>query len=375
MKINSLTYKDNAENWELAKLDFFNLTLLVGISGVGKTQILKSILKIKEIASGKSLNGVKWDISFATLSGVYRWKGEFETLDYKNPITLFDNEDKIKPKILNEIIYLNEEKITEREENKIEFKGVKMPKLSSEESIISIFKEEDSIIEAYEGFAKMIFRDHTIKEGLRLGEQEKVIEKYKTLEDIQNSNLDTFEKLQCLYANQRVVFKEIVENYKDIFPQIVDVKIESIIDNRMPRFMSNIPLIQFKENKVDTWILFNRMSSGMLRTFLHISEMYLLKAGTVVLIDEFENSLGVNCIDVLTEDLLFENNRLQFIATSHHPYIINKIPYEHWKIVTRSGGEIKTFDAKDFDLGASKHERFINLINLPQYKKGIQSIG
>ena len=114
-----------------------------------------------------------------------------------------------------------------------------------------------------------------------------------------------------------------------------------------------------------------KMSSGMFRTFLHVSDMYLLSKGTLVLIDEFENSLGVNCINVLTEDLIFENTNLQFIATSHHPYIINKIPYEHWKIVTRKGGEIRTFDAKEFDLGASNHEKFINLINLPQYKRGI----
>ncbi len=112
----------------------------------------------------------------------------------------------------------------------------------------------------------------------------------------------------------------------------------------------------------------------MIRTFIHISEMYLLSKGTVVLIDEFENSLGVNCIDILTEDLIYEHSRLQFIATSHHPYIINKIPYDYWKIVTRKGGKIKAFNAKEFKLGDSSHERFINLINLPEYKKGIESL-
>ena len=55
-------------------------------------------------------------------------------------------------------------------------------------------------------------------------------------------------------------------------------------------------------------------------------------------------------------------------------YIINKIPYNYWKIITRKGGQIKTHNAKDFDLGASSHERFLNLINLPQYKRGIESL-
>lgn len=38
---------------------------------------------------------------------------------------------------------------------------------------------------------------------------------------------------------------------------------------------------------------------------------------------EFENGLGVNCIDVLAEILLSERKDLQFIITSHHPKIIN----------------------------------------------------
>jgi predicted ATPase len=165
-----------------------------------------------------------------------------------------------------------------------------------------------------------------------------------------------------------------VENYKDVFPQIDDVKVAPIEGENVHSLIRRLPIIQFKEQYVEKWITQNEMSSGMLRTFLHISEMFLFSKGTVILIDEFENSLGVNCINVLTEDLVFENSRLQFIATSHHPYIINKIPYDYWKIVTRKGGQIKTYDAKGFDLGASNHERFLNLVNLPQYKGGIESL-
>ena len=53
------------------------------------------------------------------------------------------------------------------------------------------------------------------------------------------------------------------------------------------------------------------------------------------------------------------------ITTKNAPYIINKIPYDYWKIVTRKGSLIKTFDAKDFDLGKSHHDRFMSLINHP----------
>jgi predicted ATPase len=381
MKIHNLTYKDTIQKWEVLNIDFFNLTLLVGISGVGKTQILNSILRMKSIASGKSLNGVEWKISFTNENKNYTWEGKFDSIENHQDhfsALLFEEEDIVQPKIIYETIYLNEELISKRENNDIEFLNNKMPKLSSEESLLSIFKEEDSIKFAYEGFRKIVFRDHTEKEGtfslFRFSEIEKYTSKYKTLEEIRNSDLNTIQKLHCLFTNSEDEFNVIVENYKDVFPQIDDVKVAPIEGENVHSLIRRLPIIQFKEQYVEKWITQNEMSSGMLRTFLHISEMFLFSKGTVILIDEFENSLGVNCINVLTEDLVFENSRLQFIATSHHPYIINKIPYKYWKIVTRKGGQIKTHDANDFDLGSSNHERFLNLVNLPQYKYGIESL-
>jgi AAA15 family ATPase/GTPase len=108
----------------------------------------------------------------------------------------------------------------------------------------------------------------------------------------------------------------------------------------------------------------------MLKTLIHISELYLSPEGTVILIDEFENSLGINCIDVVT-DLIRENRNIQFILTSHHPYIINNIGMEHWKIVTRKGGVVTVKDAKDLNLGKSRHQAFTQLINLEEYNEGI----
>lgn len=281
--------------------------------------------------------------------------------------------------MIKESITLDGKIVAERNLHEITFGRVKMPKLSSEESLISIFKEEDRIKSAYEGFRKIVFRNHVNHAGqqsrfIYRGYDPKAKSKKKTLKEIRNSDVSTVEKLSCLYENQRESFDSIVENYKDVFQQIEDVKFEPLPNQRESSIFTELSMIQFKEKGVEKWILANKMSSGMIRAFMHISEMFLLAEGTVVLIDEFENSLGVNCIDVLTEDLIFENHNLQFIATSHHPYIINKIPYEHWKIVTRNRGKITAFDAKDFDLGESRHENFMSLINLPKFKKGIEHI-
>lgn len=108
----------------------------------------------------------------------------------------------------------------------------------------------------------------------------------------------------------------------------------------------------------------------MYRSLIHIAEMYLCADGTVFLIDEFENSLGINCINDLTQEMLESDRELQFIITSHHPYIINNIDFKYWKLVTRNGSIVKTREINDFIKGQSSHDRFMQLIQLSQYKTG-----
>jgi len=87
MKIQKIEYQDQEYKWKIETLDLLpNLTLLVGGSGAGKTQILDAIFNLKKIANGASFNGLKWDIYFATENNVnYRWKGEFETQKIDEP--------------------------------------------------------------------------------------------------------------------------------------------------------------------------------------------------------------------------------------------------------------------------------------------------
>jgi len=377
MKLLSIKYSNAEQEWDYDKIDFFDLTLLVGVSGVGKTQILKSIYTLKHIADGSSENGVKWEVVFKTLKGnTYTWIGEFENIKTKSEFIpdFFESEkEKVKPKIIFEQLIFKGTKIIDRSLDEFLFDGKEMPKLTSIESAINILKEEDNIREIYDSFRLIILRDHTQKEGVRYSglSIEKLKKKYNSFEQIKESDLDTFHKFALVYDISKSTFEEIKSRFIEVFPQIEDIKVEPIKDDEYSNFIFEATVIQIKETGVNKWIPHNRMSSGMLRTLLHIAEMYLWNDGTVILIDEFENSLGLNCIDVLTDDLIYENSNIQFIATSHHPYIINKIPYDYWKIVTRKGRNIKTFDAKDFDFGKSHHDRFMNLINHPFYKQGI----
>lgn len=105
MKLNKFVFEDKAREWRLENSNFNRLTLLVGASGVGKTQILKAIHALKEVSKGESINGIKWYADFSIgIMDFYTWEGEFEKLD-TNPFVAEDEEDegiKNKPKLLYE---------------------------------------------------------------------------------------------------------------------------------------------------------------------------------------------------------------------------------------------------------------------------------
>jgi len=381
MKINSIKFEDKSRGWVLEKLELNKLTLLVGASGVGKTQILRAIMALTEIGSGKSINGVKWYLDFQTIDDrKYIWEGEFEVKD--TSIFFMDEDDdekqKDKPKILFEKLFVDGKQIIDRTADKIIFEGKETIKLSQFESVISLLKAEGLIEPANSGLNKLSFSDQSNSmqaSGMfkvTMLNANKLAKKYNTKINIQESDLDITLKLFLISKADKKLFNTIKERFIDIFPQVADLKIAplDIRDNEMPDFFKEYPFVQIKEEGVDKWIQQNRISSGMYRTLMHIGELYLCSEGTVFLIDEFENSLGINCIDELTSDILKSKRKLQFILTSHHPYIINNIHFDNWKLVTRKAGVVKTHNASEFNLGNSKHDAFMQLIQLEEYQTG-----
>lgn len=381
MKINKFRFNNKALEWSLENIDFDRLTLLVGASGVGKTQILKAILATQRIAQGNSISGIEWSIDFETVSGQnYVWEGEFEDKGIE-PLEPFfrereeDERKKNKPVILKERLLLNTKEIIKRNNKETFFQGKKTLKLSPQESIINILKEEDLIQPAYQGFKKIIFSDQTESQNqpysISFFNTSKLLKKYKTLKKIQESDEEIIAKLFLVSKVDTKAFYKIKDRFCEIFPEVEGLKIEPLNNNdELYGLLKDLPFIHMKEKGVSKWIHQGKISSGMFRTLMHISELYLCPEGTVFLIDEFENSLGINCIDELTNDILKSSRQLQFIITSHHPYIINNIDFSNWKLVTRTSGVVKAKSMDKYISGKSKHDKFMQLMQLKQYETG-----
>ena len=393
MKLLRLSYQDLSSGLSIDSCKFFpDLNLLVGISGAGKTSILKAISNLKRIANGESINGVKWDVELLTNDHVrYHWLGEFEVRKARSLIKIEEdevnsNDGENKVSIISETLLKDQEVLIARNQEVIEFKHSKTPKLASYLSCIELFNQEEDVFPVRQEFNKMIF--NSLKFNSSYSAVDKILEndeyaEYNSLSELQSSQLPISDKLLITYQKYPDTFEIIKRKFLDIFPQVEDLKIEflepfklgdiGMLVSLTPIFLlEDLPRIQIKEKNSHVWIVEPNISSGMIKSLMFLATIELSPDGSVILIDEFENSLGVNCLDTLTEDLLVNYRDLQFIITSHHPYIINNISPAYWKIVTRKGGVIQVHNAADFHISKTRQKAFIDLINvLEEFPQGI----
>lgn len=381
MNIRTLEFKNKSDGWEIQKMSFQQLNLLVGASGVGKTQILQAIHTLKRIAKGESFSGIQWNIEFTTDDGgEYRWEGEFE--NNKSPLEYFlEVEHKESSSILYERLCEQNRRIIERTQDKIEFNNNEIVKLPFEQSIVSLLKVEDLIKPIHNSFKKILYIDEIVdyrfqaKLGI-LPNNHELFNKFTSLEALREDTNLTQVKLYIAFLHFKDIFLIIKDRYCEIFPIIEDIKVDvlGITSQKTPPSFRDYLYIHIKLHGSDNWIPSVSMSSGMIRTLLLLSEIYLCADNSVILIDEFENSLGINCIRDITNEILSTDRNIQFIITSHHPYIINNVEFQYWKLLTRNGGTIKAQDITEKLSEKSRYERFMQLIQLEEYQTGLEEV-
>jgi len=365
MQIKKLEYYDDKYKWKLVEMDFLpNINLLVGVSGVGKTRIIEAIDSLKSIAKGASVNGVKWNVCFIADNNLeYTWSGEFEIRESTIYINENSEEDE-QVKLINEKLVCENNVLIERKDSEIIFNGNKTPKLSPFESAVELLKQEDIIAPVKESLDKIIMADSG-NSDMAWVLPVSILRKFEetSLSALQESGLPVSVKLSILYRTIPEEFNNIKETFISVFPNVSDIKIDIKDDNTLIILYNKLVKdgISIKEKGVGNWI--ENVSSGMLKTLMYISELYLSPENCIILIDEFENSLGVNCLDSVTE-LVLKDKKIQFIITSHHPYIINNVSPAYWKIVTRKAGLVTVKAPEEFHISQSRQKAFIDLINV-----------
>jgi hypothetical protein len=299
----------------------------------------------------------------------------------------------ISDKSPNEIIIGYEALIKEgielykRENSSILWQGQDMPKLSSEIACFSLLKNEETINPIYMSMKRIVarrFSGDELNKNFQAGSftlpdipDSSIPAHIRTIGDLAVSTApsDFHSRMNILKHIDLPGYGKVISLIKTAFPFVVDADIRNT-SQVLPGIPTpvHIPVFCIKEKNISTWIPCNDISSGMQKLFLLILDTYLLQDSGILLIDEYENSLGINAINFLPDLINNISHNCQFIITSHHPYIINTIPVELWKIFHRDGVNVHIIDGSILKekYSKSRQEYFVQLINDPLYTRGIE---
>jgi hypothetical protein len=370
MKIQSLYFKNGHLGWEVKTIAFQNLNLLVGLSGAGKSQIINALWHLRSLTLGEkdlNNNGVEWDIKFSIGEFNFEWKGDFTTATY----------DKVY-KIKTESLRVSNGYFIERRNDGLIYFNDKKGERSTDasttpEGILFRLYKNDIIDLAVWHFLMMNLRDHTQSQArvetdfyqlkTRWATISKFIDADLDLEKLQNEHSNIAERLLIAFKKQSetlTVYSEIMAEMQSIFPEIDEWRIEEQTNKNTDGGHIEYKIkLKGQSRFIPHW----NIASGMLRTFNIIADLYLSNPETVFLLDEFENSLGHNCLPNLEELIIAHSIDSQFIITSHHPDIINKIPKENWLIIERTNGSINNNVFNNLGFSKSLHEPYSILMN------------
>lgn len=394
MTIRSFSFEDHRSGWRLEEVHFSeSLNLLVGLSGAGKTRILTALTEVCRAASGRSslskgLEGCAWELSVRVHEDLYVWRVRTQRSRPSSVILVFSDEDEDEKKHSVEIVFedeevlLNEKVLVNRSLNSLEVEGVQVPGLKSTESAISIFKKNEKLKFLYEELNHFFLNQRkSEKADSQFGHVENKSREYESLQDLKSNSLDLIQKSFYFYKDHENEFSMVKCRYMEMFPSVEDIKVCSLVDLGL-HILLDLPwqlaatwmVFAIKERGVKEWIPMMELSSGMRKALKHLFELSLTPDGTTLLIDEYENSLGVNCLGALTEHIVHASRNIQFIITSHHPYVIEKIPVQSWSVVTRQGSVVRVRPASEYPelMDRSSQDSFTKLINSEAFEEGIQ---
>jgi len=370
MKINWIEYENIRTGLKINRLSFNDLTLLVGVSGAGKTNILDGIGFFKKIVQRE----YTWDMfetalgmSFEIEGNEYEWHikfGKESVQDYENKI---EDKGNIKVPVLEELLLIDNYPHFKKQHDGIMYKGTKIPGLSHTMSCINLFEGDDIVKKVSTAFEYVLMYSTYSEQPEQIAPlPREAVDRIKASGDISNilqGDSHPYAKLCFLQAKQEnEIFEDIKQVYCDIFKTVEDLYFE--LDKN-----TNAYVLYQAEKDVPAPIRYESLSSGMFKVLLLLTNIFTCREGSVFLIDEFENSFGVNCLEEVVEIVQDNEDMFQFIITSHHPYIINNVDITDWSVVERKGSVITARPAKELKIGSTRHDAFFELINYWDYEE------
>lgn len=389
--IERFQYTDREADWHLQPTSFGPVNLLVGVSGVGKSRILQALNRATRCGAGRGSAPANsaWVLRINASGRVFEWEVETGgTEDGAASIALepevlmmIDSlNDTRRAKFLKErLVSQNGNVIASRDGDQVMFENSPAPKLKETESLISLFQKEDAIAPLYADLSH-VFASSVAEFEFPLWSRKQFMRWRKDITNVEQLRrtmhiplIARFDLLQTLAPDD---YEAIVASFTEIFDTVKTVHVglaRDLLKTDPDNDGSDRLTVTIEEEGVTKPIRLHEMSSGMRRTLRHLVELALAPSGSTILIDEYENSLGVNCLPSITRHLLNRTRDIQLIATSHHPYVINNIDLTFWRVVARRGSQVHVVEASALPelQTASRQEAFVRLMNSEAYRHGV----
>jgi len=380
MYIEKLFLHDSRLNITVDNVEFGRKNFLVGISGSGKSTILNALYTLVQIASGSSSPADTWNVVFRDKENrKVEWSGKFSKKGE------FDEDGAEKAGLIEEKITIDGASFLLKKGEVITLENKEFPIIDATKSNLYIFRNQDSLKTIYESISSLIISgaleansgslmaipyissvyEEAVKKTLHNENQS-----IKDVVLINDRRLSAKERIIFAHKYDQKAFEDLVFVYTSIFPSVENILTKQIrnlaSDSKYTNHRGSVIQLKLKDG---TLVEQGHISSGMFKTLLVLADIILSPDECVILMDEIENSLGLNCLQEVLNELIISNK--QIILTTHHPKIINNAPKNSWKIVTRKANEISVHDASVLKSNNNSHDPFFQLINSEIYKYGV----
>lgn len=370
MKIHWFEFDNYTAKQKINRIQFDQLNLLVGVSGAGKTQILKALSTyIGAVVKG---NTIPCAGRFAMCFSVDSIVGNENFASHENLTWIIGTKKQFYKSDGNSGYEISNESLTESDGNGIFYRteqilyveGKELPQIALDKSVLNVFLPD---IRASFSKVASLFRQMKGVEDVPRDYAEEQIKQWEAnkywelpLAELK-ARLSQYPILLSIFLAKKFVpalYCDFLDALQSSFPYVEEV----LTSDKAGREKSELAIWQD-----NIWVSKSDISGGMLKAIYVLATSCFWPDGSVILLDELENALGVNCLDDIVDYICIKSaeNHQQFILTSHHPYIINHIPVANWHIISQTHGIIDSKLAEEVNIGKdyNKQELFFQLLN------------
>jgi hypothetical protein len=166
---------------------------------------------------------------------------------------------------------------------------------------------------------------------------------YPSLAAVRLSNLPTYYKLAVVHETAPDAFQAIVRTIRERLPRVEDVGFDRVDRSRF----TDVPALRYREKGTDQWLPESKMPTDLLRSLLHLAAVALWPDHGVILIDDFENTFGLPCIEPVLAAARDPARNLQLILTSNDAEVMQRVGRERRKVVYWQGAVCTTDDTPE----------------------------